>query len=91
MLSFPCDGAYMGDVLVSTETAYEQVRHSRRLTFESNLKRLMLHGLLHLMGYDHEIDDGEMIIEKGFDKIFFQLLNDEGNPLFSLNYKITFD
>jgi hypothetical protein len=39
----------------------------------------------------HHIDDGEMIIEKGFDKIFFQLVNDDGNPLFSLNYKITFD
>jgi len=40
---------------------------------------------------EYHIDDGEMIIEKGFDKIFFQLVNDEGNPLFSLNYKITFD
>jgi len=40
---------------------------------------------------EYHIDDGEMIIEKGFDKIFFQLVNDDGNPLFSLNYKITFD
>ena len=40
---------------------------------------------------EYYIDDGEMIIEKGFDKIFFQLVSDEGNPLFSLNYKITFD
>ena len=39
----------------------------------------------------YHIDDGEMIIEKGFDKIFFQLVNDDGNPLFTLNYKITFD
>ena len=40
---------------------------------------------------EYHIDDGEMIIEKGFDKIFFQLVNGDGNPLFSLNYKITFD
>ena len=40
---------------------------------------------------EYHIDDGEMIIEKSFDKIFFQLVNDDGNPLFSLNYKITFD
>ena len=40
---------------------------------------------------EYHIDDGEMIIEKGFDKIFFQLVNDDGYPLFSLNYKITFD
>ena len=40
---------------------------------------------------EYHIDDGEMIIEKGFDKIFFQIVNNDGNPLFSLNYKITFD
>ena len=40
---------------------------------------------------EYHIDDGEMIIEKGFDKIFFQLVNDNGNPLFSLNYKIMLD
>ena len=39
----------------------------------------------------YQIDDGEMIIEKGYNNIFFQLVNDNGNPLFSLNYKITFD
>ena len=40
---------------------------------------------------EYHIDDGEMIIEKGFDKIFFQLVNDDANPLFTINYKITFD
>ena len=40
---------------------------------------------------EYHIDDGEIIIEKGFDKIFFQLVSNEGNALFSLNYKITFD
>tara|TARA_Y100000031_G_C7863100_1_gene222844 strand:- start:54 stop:428 length:375 start_codon:yes stop_codon:yes gene_type:complete len=40
---------------------------------------------------EYHIDDGEMIIEKGYDKIFFQLVNNDGNPLFSLNYKITFN
>ena len=40
---------------------------------------------------EYHIDNGEMIIEKGYDKIFFQLVNDDGNPLFSLNYKIMFE
>ena len=40
---------------------------------------------------EYHIEDGEMIIEKSFNKIFFQLVNDDGKPLFSLNYKITFD
>ena len=60
VLSFPGDEGYLGDVLISTETAYNQVRRSQILSFETNLKRLALHGLLHLMGYDHETDNGEM-------------------------------
>ena len=40
---------------------------------------------------EYHIDDGEMIIEKSFDKVIFQLVNNEGNPLFFLNYKIKFD
>jgi len=60
VLSFSGDEGYLGDVLISTETAYDQVRRSQTLDFETNLKRLTLHGLLHLIGYDHETDDGEM-------------------------------
>ncbi len=40
---------------------------------------------------EYHIDDGEMIIEKAFDKIIFQLVNDDGNPMFYLNYKVSFD
>jgi probable rRNA maturation factor len=51
---------YLGDILISLETAYNQARKSSTLTFDVNVRRLLLHGLLHLMGYDHETDDGEM-------------------------------
>ena len=60
VLSFPGDDSYLGDILVSVETAYTQAQRSKRLTLESNIKRLSLHGLLHLIGYDHETDNGEM-------------------------------
>ena len=60
VLSFPGDPPYLGDVLISVETAYDQAGRSRVLTLESNIRRLALHGLLHLMGFDHEIDDGQM-------------------------------
>jgi probable rRNA maturation factor len=60
VLSFGGDGPYLGDILISSETAYNQARRSRSLSFEANVRRLILHGLLHLMGYDHETDDGEM-------------------------------
>ncbi len=50
---------YLGDIVISVETAD---RHARRR--HSNLKRelkvLTLHGFLHLLGYDHETDNGEM-------------------------------
>jgi probable rRNA maturation factor len=60
VLSFPGDEGYLGDILISVETASEQARRSKALTLEKNIRRLALHGLLHLMGYDHETDRGEM-------------------------------
>ena len=60
VLSFPGQDPYLGDILISSETAYNQARKSHTLTFEANVQRLILHGLLHLMGYDHETDNGEM-------------------------------
>ena len=71
VLSFRGDDGYLGDILISSETAYNQARGSRSLSFESNLHRLILHGLLHLMGYDHETDDGEMrALERRFRRKF---------------------
>jgi len=60
VLSFEGGDEYLGDILISSETAYDQTRKSRTLSFETNIHRLLLHGLLHLMGYDHETDGGEM-------------------------------
>ena len=71
VLSFRGDDGCLGDILISSETAYNQARRSRTLSFETNLHRLMLHGLLHLMGYDHETDDGTMrAIERRFRRKF---------------------
>jgi len=60
VLSFSGDDGYLGDILISSETAYNQALKSKTLSFETNIYRLLLHGLLHLMGYDHETDRGEM-------------------------------
>ncbi len=49
----------LGDVVVSLERAAAQaVKHE--LKFEDEIAQLILHGLLHLCGYDHEADRGEM-------------------------------
>ena len=60
VLSFCGDGDYLGDILISVETAFAQARKSPVLTLNSNIRRLALHGFLHLSGYDHESDKGEM-------------------------------
>jgi len=50
---------FAGDLAISVETAARQAREQgHRLSIE--LRVLMLHGLLHLAGFDHEADEGEM-------------------------------
>lgn len=63
VLSFPAadgvDGQRPGDIAISTTIAREQARRLGH-SVEQELKVLLLHGLLHLAGYDHEHDQGEM-------------------------------
>ncbi len=50
---------YLGDIVISVEQAQRQAKENK-LTLENEIKQLILHGVLHLCGYDHETDDGEM-------------------------------
>ncbi|MFP5234432.1 MAG: rRNA maturation RNase YbeY [Acidobacteriota bacterium] len=63
VLSFPAArqarGEVAGDLAISAETARKQATEQGH-TVVSEIKILMLHGLLHLAGYDHETDDGRM-------------------------------
>jgi len=52
-------GRNLGDIVISVEQAARQAAVNN-LTLEKELAQLILHGLLHLCGYDHETDDGEM-------------------------------
>jgi probable rRNA maturation factor len=65
VLSFPADSSFpggekiAGDLAISVPTARKQATaQGHALTCE--LKVLLLHGLLHLAGYDHEADKGQM-------------------------------
>ena len=60
VLSFPADErGSLGDIAVSVETAAAQAKENG-LSFDNEIAQLILHGLLHLSGYDHETDNGEM-------------------------------
>ena len=54
-----CPPEYLGDIAISPATARRYAKkHDRPLA--SELRVLILHGVLHLLGYDHETDGGEM-------------------------------
>jgi probable rRNA maturation factor len=67
VLSFPAnqnefektEGAMLGDIAISVERAKKQATENG-LEFEQEIAQLILHGLLHLCGYNHETDNGEM-------------------------------
>ena len=59
VLSFAGSGSFLGDIAISREIAQKQAKllgHS----LSTELRVLALHGLLHLLGYDHESDNGRM-------------------------------
>ena len=56
---FDPDKNNLGDIVISVEQAQKQAAENG-LTLENEIKQLVLHGLLHLCGYDHETDNGEM-------------------------------
>src|SRR5687768_936793 len=60
VLSFPSDEpGYLGDVVIAAGVARRQAADGGH-SFQHELRVLALHGLLHLLGYDHERDGGRM-------------------------------
>ena len=49
----------LGEVVISLDRAAAQAKENG-LTFANEVEQLILHGLLHLCGHDHETDNGEM-------------------------------
>ncbi len=71
VLSFPANGTsasdfpheedakLLGDIAISPQAARRNAKLFGR-TLDEEIRILILHGVLHLAGYDHEVDDGEM-------------------------------
>lgn len=67
VLSFPAGAPsvpdaerHLGDIVISVETALQQAGEAGH-SLSVELQTLSLHGYLHLLGYDHETDDGAMM------------------------------
>jgi len=68
VLSFPADTStslrageprFLGDIVIASGVATKQAKAAGH-TLQTEVRVLALHGLLHLIGYDHESDDGMM-------------------------------
>lgn len=53
------ENAFLGDVVIAVGVARRQAREAGH-SLQTELRVLALHGLLHLLGYDHEHDEGRM-------------------------------
>ena len=50
---------FLGEIVISPEVAKKNAA-ARRIAFNMEIRTLVLHGILHLIGYDHATDNGEM-------------------------------
>jgi probable rRNA maturation factor len=53
------EAGHLGDLVIAVDTAADEAR-LEGLTFERIIGHLVIHGTLHLAGYDHETDNGQM-------------------------------
>lgn len=60
VLTFPGDEpTHLGDIVISLEQARRQAADEKH-SLATEVRYLVVHGILHALGYDHETDDGEM-------------------------------
>src|SRR3970040_1291730 len=73
VLAFPTGEALLpgmqvlGDVVISVEKAEEQGRRARK-TLDQEMEKLLIHGILHLLGYDHERSRREARVMRRMEK-----------------------
>ena len=62
----------LGEVIISYPQAASQARENKQ-TIKAELAWLVVHGLLHLLGYDHQDDKSEAVMRKREDKILKEI------------------
>jgi probable rRNA maturation factor len=83
VLSFPSDvvvptGApVLGDVIISVDKAHDQAKERRR-TLDEEMVTLLIHGILHLLSYDHERSAKDARIMRRLEKKIYRTLCEQG-------------
>ena len=67
VLSFPSliqknNTNFLGDIIFSAETIFREAKRDKK-SFKSHLIHLFIHGVLHLIGYDHQTENNAKIME----------------------------
>jgi probable rRNA maturation factor len=71
------DDAVLGDVVISLETAARQARH-HCVSVDHEVRTLLIHGVLHLLGYDHERSPADARRMKAQERRLLQALQKQG-------------
>lgn len=74
----PGDEAVLGDVVISLQTASRQARR-RRVSEADEVRTLLIHGVLHLLGYDHERSLAEARRMKALERQLHLVLEGKGS------------
>jgi pyridoxine 5-phosphate synthase len=73
---FPSPGNELGDILISVETARREAANQGH-SLHHRLVELIIHGMLHLIGYDHERSEEEAVRMWDFEKELFKQLHSQ--------------
>ncbi|SDK95743.1 rRNA maturation RNase YbeY [Aliiruegeria lutimaris] len=60
---FPGEPAFLGDIALAWETCNREAVEADK-PFEAHVSHLVVHGLLHLLGYDHISDEDAVLMER---------------------------
>ena len=83
VIAFPMDGGFegvpvlLGDVVISAETALRQAREMG-ISLDEEVARLLIHGILHIFGYDHERGGQEAVAMEEREEEMMRGLKEKG-------------
>ena len=68
----------LGDVVISVETAFKEAEQAK-ITLEQRISQLLVHGILHLIGYDHEQGEEQFIEMEQKSLELIKIIEDDTN------------